>query len=432
MELSKFKEALPEKGLFRGAELPFLLSPETFTLDKKQVRTLERLGDTLLKFQMACDRLYKRSKKETITPWVSQTLDAGKPDWLIEAQTTGIYKNALPRVIRPDLLLTEDGFALTELDSVPGGMGLTGWLMQQYDSEKPMTEDSAPRILGEGMISGFKSLFPDSGEVHISVESSDYLPEMEWLVGQLNANEPSGSPFQCVSAENAEAKENSYRFFELFDWENLPNIKGFLEKKVTPPLKPHLEEKLWLALFHTPSLQKYWAEELRGKQLNTLREIIPQGWVVDPQPLPECAAIPQLNVHSWDEVGEFSQKERELVLKVSGFSEQAWGSRGVTVGHDCSSEEWKSELQKAQDEFQSSPRILQEFAETKLVEHSYFDSASGEVKQMKGRVRLCPYYFVSEDYKSTTLGGVLVTINPADKKKIHGMKDAILTVASIF
>ena len=36
-----------------------------------------------------------------------------------------------------------------------------------------------------------------------------------------------------------------------------------------------------------------------------------------------------------------SQKDRRLVLKVSGFSELAWGSRGVTIGHDVSSEEWR-------------------------------------------------------------------------------------------
>jgi hypothetical protein len=32
----------------------------------------------------------------------------------------------VPRVIRPDILLTENGFRITELDSVPGGIGLTG------------------------------------------------------------------------------------------------------------------------------------------------------------------------------------------------------------------------------------------------------------------------------------------------------------------
>ena len=47
---------------------------------------------------------------------------------------------------------------------------------------------------------------------------------------------------------------------------------------------------------------------------------------------------------------------------------------------------------------------------------------------MKGRVRLCPYYFVSGegDAARPQLGGVLATIDPADKKIIHGMTDAIL------
>ena len=167
------------------------------------------------------------------------------------------------------------------------------------------------------------------------------------------------------------------------------------------------------------------------KQLKQLQEIIPYGWVLDPTPLPPHGALPKLNVHSWDDVASLSQKERELVLKISGFSEYAWGSKGVTIGHDSSGEEWKRSIEQAKAEFTTHPRIVQEFTETTLIQHSYFDPLSGEVKMMRGRVRLCPYYFVSEDYKNTILGGVFVTINPADKKKIHGMKDAILTVASI-
>jgi hypothetical protein len=46
------------------------------------------------------------------------------------------------------------------------------------------------------------------------------------------------------------------------------------------------------------------------------------------------------------------------------------------------------------------------------------------LQRMKGRVRLCPYYFCGE--RETKLGGVLATICPADKKLLHGMKDAIL------
>jgi hypothetical protein len=43
---------------------------------------------------------------------------------------------------------------------------------------------------------------------------------------------------------------------------------------------------------------------------------------------------------------------------------------------------------------------------------------------MRGRVRLCPYYFV--DGGKVKLSGALATIVPADKKLLHGMRDAIL------
>ncbi len=415
----QFIDQLPPGGLFREEGLPFLLSPEPFVLEHKVVKQLERLGPVLLKFQMASDRLYKRSKKGAITPWVAEVLDSGKPEWLVTEQHEGLHKNALPRVIRPDLLLTEDGLSLTELDSVPGGIGVTAWLESQYDES-----------LGDGMLEGFRAISPDGLEIHVSEESSDYKPEMEYLATSMNG--AFGSGWSCVSAEEtAGAQEKVYRFFELFDWENVPNTRAlFTQQEITPPLKPHLEEKLWLALFHTPALASFWREELREKHLNILHQIIPFGWVVDPTPLPPHAGIPGLRLHSWDEVGKLSQRERQLVLKVSGFSEEAWGSRGVTIGHDCSGADWQAAISKAQENFLENPSIIQKFADTKLVDHPYFDQEAGEVKTMKGRVRLCPYYFVSEDYQSVTLGGVLVTVNPADKKKIHGMRDGILTVAS--
>ena len=42
------------------------------------------------------------------------------------------FKSQLPGIIRPDVIVTEDGFAVTELDSVPGGFGLTSQLMNLY------------------------------------------------------------------------------------------------------------------------------------------------------------------------------------------------------------------------------------------------------------------------------------------------------------
>ena len=63
---------------------------------------------------------------------IAAWLDQGKPAELIELQRSATLKNEWPRVIRPDLLITDDGISITELDSVPGGIGLTAWLNQTY------------------------------------------------------------------------------------------------------------------------------------------------------------------------------------------------------------------------------------------------------------------------------------------------------------
>jgi len=83
--------------------------------------------------------------------------------------------------------------------------------------------------------------------------------------------------------------------------------------------------------------------------------------------------------------------------------------------------------------FETSPFVLQRFEKPKMVEARWFDFAKNEVVPMKGRARLCPYYFVSGegDAARPQLGGVLATIVPADKKIVHGMTDAILAPCAV-
>lgn len=402
----------------------WLFSPEPLKLAPAEVSQLERLGHPLRMFQQGCDRIYRRSVKGTLPSWIAGLLDSGKPEWLVKAQQSEDLRDVAPRVIRPDLLMTENGFALTELDAVPGGMGITGWLSQRYGAE-------GYRLVGgsAGMVEGFRSLMPSGGEVLISEESVDYRPEMEWLVTALN--EAAEGPWGIASAEAFQESDSSdklYRFFELFDWEAIPALSSLSRcRNLTPPCKPHFEEKLWLALLWSPSLREVWDAEMRGSHLQRIRELVPYGWVVDPTPLPPHASLPRLEVHSWQQLGDFSQKQRRLVLKVSGFSELAWGSRGVVIGHDVSREEWVEALSAACEGFENQPHLLQEFREAKLLEHPYFDPVTGSRKMMRGRARLCPYYFVDEE-GGIKLGGCLAAIVPADKKKIHGMRNAILTV----
>ncbi len=127
---------------------------------------------------------------------------------------------------------------------------------------------------------------------------------------------------------------------------------------------------------------------------------------------------------------KFSQRQREFVLKVSGFSELAWGSRGVFVGQDLPQREWSDCIEQAIASFSSGPFILQKFFKGRLVEQPYYNPATESIETLVGRVRLCPYYFVLSS-KEVRLGGALATIVPADKKIVHGMRDAIMVPTAV-
>ncbi len=419
-------DALPTGGLF--SEKSWRVSPDAFPLDGTLVEELGKLGYRLTVFLRACNQLYRFSVAGRQPPWIAELLDRGKPAPLVAHEREKSLALAVPRVIRPDLVLTEEGFAIAELDSVPGGIGLTAWLGEVYASEGQTVFGGA-----SGMLDGFASILP-GGDIVVSDEAATYRPEMEWLAAKLNSTHAGVGHWRVVDdATREDWQPRVYRFFEMFDLANVRcaeqlqalSLAGRVD--VSPPMKPALEEKLWFALFWLKPLEAFWRRELGERTMHALRKVIPYTWIADPAPLPPHAVLPRLGVHSWDEVGNFSQKQRNLLLKVSGFSERAWGSRGVIVAQDVNQHTWKSELAAALADFGHQPHLLQEFHGGKLVKHRWLGDDG--LVEMRGRVRLCPYYFVGE--KETVCGGALATICPDDKKLLHGMSDAILVPTAV-
>src|SRR5207244_6572976 len=111
-----------------SAEKDWLLSPDAFPIDKKFLAEIEHLGHRLFVFQRACNQLYQLSVKGKQPAWVARYLDAGKPAELIEFSRRKEIRDDLPRVIRPQLILTDYGYMIAALDSVSVGIGLTAWL----------------------------------------------------------------------------------------------------------------------------------------------------------------------------------------------------------------------------------------------------------------------------------------------------------------
>lgn len=422
---------MPAAGLFDGHN--WRISPAPFKLGPEIAKEIETLGRVLLQFNKAVNRLYRLSVEGKQPAWVARWLDLGKPAELIELQRSPAFKNEWPRVIRPDLLITDMGLSITELDSVPGGIGLTAWLNQTH------TRLGAEVIGGaDGMLRGFAGIFGDAKHVHlvISEESATYRPEMQWMAAQIKGAEFS---VRDTNFNGFTEGDGVYRFFELFDLPNVANGKNIFElasqKKIrlTAPPKPIFEEKMLFALLWNRNLHEFWRQELGEGFLNRLLRHVPYTWVVDPAPLPPHGAFPEINLTDWGQLKGLSQKERDLILKVSGFSPKAWGARGVYLGSDLSQADWAAAVDGAIADFEKSPHILQRYHKPELVNFQWFDFEKNELVPMPGRVRLCPYYFVigEGDAARANLGGVLATVNPADKKIIHGMTEAVFAPCAV-
>jgi hypothetical protein len=436
------------------------LSPNAWPLTGEQISQLEQIGAACVEFHQALETLYTRSangknllrNKPLLAPWVADYLDRGKPAQVIQHARDPKNRGVFPSVLRPDLLLTEEGFVMTELDSVPGGIGLTAFLNRLYAEGA----DASEPILGAGdaMIQQFynalAALRPDLRSPAIALVVSDeaetYRPEMKWLAEQLQIQGkrvfclepddifPLGTSL-CFDIEgNPEKIDIIYRFFELFDLPNLRTAHFIFEAwqagevAVTPPMRPFQEEKLALALFHHHLLVDFWTENLSGRALKLLKQLIPPSWIMDPAPLPPGAVLdgPKVGGRSltdWKQLAQASQKERELIMKISGYHETAWGARSVVLGSDCSREEWQAGVDIAIADAPRNLHILQVYKKPMRVKHAIF-TPEQEVREVDGRLRLCPYYFVTGG--KPQLSGALATFCPPDKKIIHGMQDAAL------
>jgi hypothetical protein len=466
------RSALDAQPLFEAKT--WQLSPEAWPLTAAEVAQIEAIGAACLEFHQALETLYLRSvagkrllrNKPLLAPWVAEYFDRGKPPALVRHARDPRNRGAFPPVLRPDLLVTDKGFVMTELDSVPGGIGLTAFLNRLYEGE------GGP-ILGEGdiMLQNFyaalAALRPGAANpmiaLVVSEEAGTYRPEMKWLAGQLQLRGkrvhcltpeqifPLGSALCFDSDGNPEKIDVIYRFFELFDLTHIPTAPFIFEAweagevAVAPPMRHFQEEKLAFALFHHHRLREYWQEALSTRTEKLLSTLIPASWILDPAPLPPGAVLdgPRPGgrpLGDWRELGAASQRDRDLIIKISGFHETAWGARSVVLGSDCSREEWQEAVNRAVELAPTHLHLLQAYEKPRRLQHPVYrpggadkrspsadaalDRAAVAAVESDGRLRLCPYYFIVGG--EARLSGALATFCPPDKKIIHGMQDAAL------
>jgi hypothetical protein len=434
----------------RLAELPssfyegWRISLNQWKLSAEEKEELEILGERLYRFYQSCNLLYHHSLRDVAPTWIAEYLDLGKDPGILSIGRMNRFENSLPRVIRPDLIKTKDGFLACELDSVPGGIGLMAQFQEIYQT---------PAIIGgkDGMLQAFAQMIREEAPapnvaIVITEEANGYRQEMEILAARLCQI---GLPTSVVTPDDLEYRDEEvyyrsqrldllYRFFELYELPRmirsdllLKAVKK-LKVKITPSLRPHLEEKMWFAFFHHPALRSFWREQLGEKTDLYLQKLFPRTWILDPRPMSPAGIIPGIEfrgnvLQDWRVLSNATQKERSRwVIKPSGYSPLAWGARGVRVGEDLSGHDWNHAIEEALANFTRGPWLLQEWGHP--IRQSFEVISLDGVKEKKEvRGRISPFYFVTEG--KAKLRGVLATLCSLDKKIIHGMPGAILAPA---
>jgi hypothetical protein len=458
---SEISRALSDTPLVEGKS--WRISTEPWPLSKSQAEELSLVGGYCFEFLAALERLYVRSSqdkkllrnRDLRAPWIAEYFDRGKPDELLRHAKCEKLSGALPVAIRPDLLITSDGFALTEIDCLPDGVGLTAFINNLYGGAKAgiVGGDSMPELFYKAVA----ATRPDVAAPFVAIVVGDrfgpYRPELEYVskilrdkglrvhCGSTADLLPVGGSL-CMDVDGSpEDVDVIVRFWELFDHKDVPCSDIIMKAVeagqivVTPPMRPFFDEKLSLSLLHHHLLRDYWEENLSQNALKWLLRCVPRSWVMDTAPLPPGAvldgpSVGGLHIHDWRQLALASQKERDLVIKISGFDENAWGARGLLLGSDASHDEWERAIEEAIAVTSRSLHVVQEYKKPMRLSHPVCRDDSGEIFEMQGRTRLCPYYFNAVGNVET--GGVLATFCPADKKIVHGMRDAVLLPCAVF
>jgi hypothetical protein len=357
--IAAIRDAIPSEDFFPGGRTP-LLTPEPFPLSRAQAAELERLSHRLLLFRQALFRIHRRSARGKLPPWIAAHLDAGTLE--PAAVAPGLERAAVPGILCPELVLTENGWSLAALDPPARHLGLAAWLAETYalHGAQPIAGDpdgipKALRAAGLGVPGG----------------ADDDDPPLAWLRGKVEA------------LEGPAPAAPSWRM-------------------------PSFDDRIPFALVHLRALRDVWRRELRDSQFTRLQQVVPYTWILDPSPLPPQAVIPRLELHSMRAVAALPREARAHLLLRSDDGV-------ILAGRDASDDRWRDAVNGALDEAAARPCacVLQESAAPKSVAHPVWDPAAGSARALETRVRLQPFY-VTQDGVSATLAAVLAILATED------------------
>jgi hypothetical protein len=384
---------LEAKGieLFRGKytkpnskEIPFFISADELILSPVEAKLFKDLGAALAE-------LFS----------VLSQVRGDKPDYFF---------------FRPDVLLTEEGYKVCEVELSPFGFPLAVFLEDAYNA---IRKKGGRKIWSQNVLKKFvdfwqKRTKTKKGRFVFSSHTEQFIGQFEFLSKRLKSL---GYDFKPVILKSKISNFNAplYRCFYLYEksmaefWEKVKTVKKL------PGETSFYETKLPLAIFTNDESVR---QKLSKKSRKTLDSMLLPTWVLESDSLPK--SFP-LGISNWTEIAELSKSKRKFVIKRIGDHPQASWAKSVVFLHKISALATRQLIETAL--LESGQWIIQPFINSKKVTQNYYSFSDKKWIDMKGRVRLTPYY--SFDKGEWLVGKATIRRNTL---LIHGATDSINTL----
>ncbi len=350
----------------------FRVSPMPFKLNNKQKIEIEQIGKAICSYMDCCIELYKNNEI------VHELLDRGKPKNLKNVEEIKYL------FLRPDLILTDDGFGLCEIETSPFGLGLAEVLNRAYGNEGHET------IIHQNQLKNYiQSKIENTGTIAYSDKVKAFSGQLKFMANQVFSGEIKTWDATEVGIKEIKNKQ-IYRAFYLNEQYSNPNIAELLNSShiYLPTSTPQFEEKALLSFIWDNRYTKFFQENLGKQEFELLRKIIPKTWIIGEEKYVE-GGLPNKGGDSLS-LAYLSKSNRKYVLKQSGFSlYSSWGE-GVKFLHKMGQGKALENLKLALND-KEHLYIVQEFKQGKNIPMTFINETN-EYQKINAKIRITPYY----------------------------------------
>lgn len=363
------REEYKTKGI---DDINFRVSPTPFKLTKSQKKELDDIGKAICSYMDCCLELYKTNDS------IHEILDRGKPE---EYRNVEEIKYLF---LRPDIILTDSGFSVCEIETSPFGLGLAEVLNRAYGNEGYDT------IIHQNELKNYiQSKVEPSGTIAYSEKVKAFSGQLDFMADQVFSDKQKLWDAKQIS-ENSNMNKEIYRAFYLSEKYRDKNIAKLLENNSVslPSSTPQFEEKALLSFIWDKRCVQFLKEKLGKSDFELLRKVIPKTWILGEEQYVD-GGLASGKATSLD-LMELGKKSRKFVLKQSGFQDASSWGEGVVFLHKIGGQK-ASEMLKSALEDKEHLYIIQEFNQGKIMPMSYINE-EGIFQSINVKLRLTPYY----------------------------------------